>query len=137
VKAVADIGSDNWAAVAELFPNRNARQCRDRWSNYLSPSVENGPWTADEEELLIKKHAELGTAWKYITRFFPTRTDINIKSRWQQIQRRQRKVPEVPVVVKVEEKPEKERKPDDLFEGMWREVATDDLLARIFFNGSY
>jgi hypothetical protein len=39
----------------------------------------------------MNKHSEYGASWKRIAAFFPTRTDINIKSRWQLIQRRLRK----------------------------------------------
>jgi hypothetical protein len=89
--AVDDLGTDSWAAVAARVAGRSPRQCRERWCNYLAPNVDNGPWTPAEEELLISKQAELGAAWKQISRFFPCRTDINIKSHWHQIQRRRRR----------------------------------------------
>jgi hypothetical protein len=59
--------------------------------NYLSPEVGNGPWTAEEEKLLLEKYRELGAVWKHIASFFISRTDINVKSRWQLMQRRARK----------------------------------------------
>lgn len=49
-------GTSNWIPISKQMPGRNARQCRDRWLNYLSPDVVNGPWTAEEDELLVKKY---------------------------------------------------------------------------------
>jgi hypothetical protein len=88
---VREHGSSDWHRVARLIPGRNARQCRDRWLNYLSPDVGNGPWSPEEEVLLLQKHGECGAAWKHIASCFVGRTDINVKSRWLLIQRRMRK----------------------------------------------
>lgn len=90
-KLVKTYGTNNWQSISAQIPGRNARQCRDRWLNYLSPDVVNGPWTAEEEELLVEKYKEFGPSWKQIATFFPTRTDINIKSRWNLIKRRDQK----------------------------------------------
>jgi hypothetical protein len=87
-RIVGELGHDDWDMVAQHLPGRNARQCRDRWLNYLSPDVTNGPWTAADEALLVEKYNEFGATWKHIATFFPTRTDINVKSRWQLMQRR-------------------------------------------------
>jgi hypothetical protein len=70
------------------MPGRNARQCKDRWHNFLSPDVINGPWTDEEEALLCSKFGALGNSWKLIATFFPGRTEINVKSHWQVMQRR-------------------------------------------------
>lgn len=90
-KLVKTYGTNNWQSISTQIPGRNARQCRDRWLNYLSPDVVNGPWTAEEEELLVEKYKEFGPSWKQIATFFPTRTDINIKSRWNLRERRIKK----------------------------------------------
>jgi hypothetical protein len=88
---VRDLGTSDWQEIADHLPGRNPRQCRDRWVYYLSPEVGNGPWTVEEETLLLAKHNELGSSWKRIAPFFPGRTDINVKSRFLLIQRRLRK----------------------------------------------
>jgi hypothetical protein len=90
-RIVSGLGTDDWHAIARLMPGRNPRQCRDRWLNYLSPEVTNGPWTAADDQLLAVKYSECGAAWRHIATFFPMRTDINVKSRWQLMQRRARK----------------------------------------------
>jgi hypothetical protein len=72
----------NWECVAEQLPGRTARQCRERWANYLCPQVRTGPWTRDEDDLLIAQLAQLGHAWTAISRCFHGRSDNDIKNRW-------------------------------------------------------
>jgi hypothetical protein len=90
-KAVADVVVSDWQRIARRVPGRNARQCKERWLNYLSPAVGNDPWTPEEDQLLTRKYREIGPRWKHIAVFFKGRTDINVKSRWKVIQRRKRR----------------------------------------------
>jgi hypothetical protein len=91
VSLVHQFGTECWAKVAKLISGRNARQCRDRWLNYLSPEVSFAPWTTDEEAILTRKFIEFGPRWRVIASFFSTRSDVNIKNHWQLMQRRARR----------------------------------------------
>ena len=73
---------ETWIAVAEQLPGRTARQCRDRWVNYLSPSNKNGPWSHEEDQLLAEKYVEHGPQWTTIAKFFDGRSENNVKNRW-------------------------------------------------------
>jgi hypothetical protein len=84
---ICEKGPTDWDWIASRMPGRNIRQCRERWSNYLSPAVNQRPWTRDEDLLLLAKVQEHGFLWKLIPTFFNSRTDINVKSRWNLIQR--------------------------------------------------
>lgn len=84
-------GTYDWKSISEFVKGRGPRQCRDRYLKYLSPEVVNGPWTHEEEELLVEKYNIFGSSWKLIATFFPTRTDVNIKSKWKKMQRRMNK----------------------------------------------
>jgi hypothetical protein len=66
---------------------KNARQCKERWTNYLSPGINTAAWTRDEEALLIQKYAEFGPRWVAITKFFPNRTDSMLKNRFNRLRR--------------------------------------------------
>jgi hypothetical protein len=136
-RAVEDLGANSWDAVADRVTGRNPRQCRDRWRYYLAPDVDNGPWTSADEELLISKQEELGPAWKKISRFFPCRTDINVKSRWHQIQRRLRRrtrAADDGTSSVVDRRPELE----SAFDEIWKtHMTTDDTVADILYGGWY
>lgn len=75
-------GSKNWTLIAEMMPMRNARQCKDRFTNYLSPMINLKPWSPEEDSLLIQKVKECGPKWVQISRFFEGRSDNNLKNRW-------------------------------------------------------
>ncbi|OHS96680.1 Transcription factor WER [Tritrichomonas foetus] len=82
-KLVEKYGEHRWAFVASKMKNRNTRQCRERWINYLSPLAVNGKWTDEEDEHLREKVHTIGRKWKLISKSFPGRTDINIRNRWK------------------------------------------------------
>jgi hypothetical protein len=73
----------DWTEVAALLPGRNARQCRDRWSNYVNPKIESAPWTQEEEELLEAKFRQYGSKWYQIGAFFPNRSKAQLKCQWR------------------------------------------------------
>ena len=72
----------NWKLVSSFMPNRSSRQCRERYINYLSPDLKNEPWTEEEDNLLMTKASELGPKWSKILSFFPTRSYVSVKNRW-------------------------------------------------------
>jgi hypothetical protein len=90
-KLVGDYGENDWQTIARKMPRRNPRQCKERWFNYLSPSINARPWTDSEDDLLLAKVNAYGFVWRQIASFFDSRTDIGIRNRWQLIQRRMRR----------------------------------------------
>lgn len=84
-------GAKDWRLISSMMPGRNPRQVRERWYTYLSPDVNKKPWTEEEESLLIEKQKEFGNKWKHIASFFDKRTDINVKSKYHQLERQQKK----------------------------------------------
>jgi hypothetical protein len=87
---VERLGTTDWSVIARQMRGRNTRQCRERWQNYLRPGIRNGPWTQQEEELLLVKYVEYGPLWRTIATFLPPRTDIDIKNYWNRRLRRLR-----------------------------------------------
>jgi hypothetical protein len=79
---VQQFGESNWKQVASKLGTRNFRQCRERWKNYLSPTICKDPWAPEEDRLLQEKYNELGSQWCVIAKFFPSRTDVSLKNRW-------------------------------------------------------
>lgn len=83
IKQLVNIfGTHNWSIIAQFIEGRTAKQCRDRYSNYLIPGYFQGEWSKEEDELLIKLYNELGSKWSNIKKYFPQRSSNNIKNRW-------------------------------------------------------
>ncbi|OHS95758.1 hypothetical protein TRFO_38113 [Tritrichomonas foetus] len=72
----------NWTEVSKHFTNRNARQCRDRWTNYLNQDINNGPWSPEEDQMLATLYNQYGPKWATISKFFDKRRENNVKNRW-------------------------------------------------------
>lgn len=89
---VVQHGVNQWDAVAKALEHRTPRQCRDRWKHYLSPHVSHNEFTIDEDKNLIHLCMTLGPQWSALTKFFPGRTDVNLKNRWNKLQRNYRKL---------------------------------------------
>jgi hypothetical protein len=71
-----------WAIVASHMKNRNGKQVRDRYINYLLPNIKTDLWTEAEDQLLINLTYEHGNKWKQISTFIPGRTENQVKSRY-------------------------------------------------------
>jgi hypothetical protein len=78
----------NWASISSMMGTRNARQCRERYNNYLSPELRRDEWTEKEDQLLMQKHNELGPKWNQISKFFDGRSDIALRNRHMALLRR-------------------------------------------------
>jgi hypothetical protein len=70
----------NWKVIGSLMGNRTPRQCRERYKNYLAPSVRIDPWTAEEEALLVTKYREMGPKWSQMAPLFNRRTPVSLKN---------------------------------------------------------
>ena len=81
----------DWNQIAAKMPNRNPRQCRERWQNYLDPHLTQNEWTEEEDKLIIQKQEELGPRWNAIARFFKGRSGNSIRNRYLMIQRHNEK----------------------------------------------
>uniref|UniRef100_A0A0A9HAP1 Myb39 n=1 Tax=Arundo donax TaxID=35708 RepID=A0A0A9HAP1_ARUDO len=83
VEYIGQHGHPNWRALprqAGLL--RCGKSCRLRWINYLRPDIKRGNFTADEEDLIVRLHQELGNRWSAIAAQLPGRTDNEIKNVW-------------------------------------------------------
>lgn len=50
-----------WIDVALAMRNgRTAKQCRDRWQNYLRPGIKKGHWTKAEEVQIREMYRTMG-----------------------------------------------------------------------------
>lgn len=81
----------NWGDVAIHIPGRTAKQCRERWSNHLDPSIKRSAWTAEEDALLERLVEAIGSKWASISRKLPGRTENAVKIRAKSLERQRRR----------------------------------------------
>jgi Myb-like DNA-binding domain len=65
----------NWVLVSEQIKNRTDIQCRERYCNVLSPSINNSHWALCEDIKLMLLVMLYGKKWSKIARFIKGRTD--------------------------------------------------------------
>ena len=87
IKLVQLTGVGKWKLISSYFPNRNSRQCKERWNNFLNPDINKKPWTEEEDKLLFEKYEEFGSQWKVISTFFNQRTHISLRNRMMKLKR--------------------------------------------------
>jgi Myb-like DNA-binding domain len=46
--------------ASKLCSGRTAKQCRDRYQNYLRDGIKKGDWTVEESELIKDMYATFG-----------------------------------------------------------------------------
>ena len=56
------LGVGRWADLARQMdpPVRTGKQCRERWHNHLSPSVDKNEWTEEEDRVIAEGVARMG-----------------------------------------------------------------------------
>ena len=81
-KGVEIYGIKNWSAVAALVPNRNSKQCRERWIDQLNPNLKRDGWTPQEDQQLLMLQKRYGNLWVKIARFLPGSSSNAIKNRY-------------------------------------------------------
>eukprot|EP01032_Pedospumella_encystans_P032925 gene32925-37189_t len=87
LRGVVVEGYDHWGKVAEKMPGRTAKQCRERWSNYLDPGLLKTPFTQAEDEKLMLLQRMNGNKWALISREMPGRTENSVKLRFNSLKK--------------------------------------------------
>jgi len=77
-------GARKWGRIAQMVPNRTAKQCRERWNNHINPSVLKGPWTKEEDRIILSWISKVGCKWAHISKYLPGRTDSAVANRYHQ-----------------------------------------------------
>ena len=75
-------GRKNWTTCAKMIGNgRSGRSCKDRWYNVLSLLHDSESFTPRDDLRLLLLVSKLGTKWSLLIRFFPNKSENQIKNR--------------------------------------------------------
>jgi hypothetical protein len=93
ILAAVELYGFRWNIIAaEAFTNRNAKQIRDRYINYLDPKIKKDKFTVEEDLLILELHGKYGNKWSYMRQFIPHRSSDMIKNRFNSSIRRNMKL---------------------------------------------
>ena len=88
IESVKIHGTKNWIAVASLVPDRNSKQCRERWTAQLDPTLNHNEFTPQEDAVIILQHQANGPLWAKIASYLPGRSATAVKNRFNWLSRR-------------------------------------------------
>ncbi|XP_010519901.1 PREDICTED: myb-related protein 3R-1 [Tarenaya hassleriana] len=81
--AVERFKGKNWKKIAECFKDRTDVQCLHRWQKVLNPELVKGPWTKEEDDMIIQLVHKYGPKkWSTIARYLPGRIGKQCRERW-------------------------------------------------------
>ncbi|XP_052211248.1 transcription factor MYB3R-3-like [Diospyros lotus] len=81
--AVQKFHGKNWKKIAECVPYRTHYQCLHRWQKVLNPNLIKGPWTKEEDELIIELVSKQGNKkWSEVAKHLPGRIGKQCRERW-------------------------------------------------------
>lgn len=80
--ACLSAGMTLWSDVAKKAEGRTGKQCRERFTNNLDPTINKGAWTETEDAVLELAHGHWGNGWSKVARALPGRSVNMVKNRW-------------------------------------------------------
>lgn len=75
-------GLPNWAEISKAIGSRSSKQCRERWINYLDPSLNQNSWTTEEDAHLLQLQSQLGNQWASIAKHLAGRSENSVRGRY-------------------------------------------------------
>ncbi|XP_022857418.1 transcription factor MYB3R-1-like [Olea europaea var. sylvestris] len=80
--AVQRFKGKNWKKIAECFKDRTDVQCLHRWQKVLNPELVKGPWSKEEDEMIIHCVNKYGPKkWSTISKHVPGRIGKQCRER--------------------------------------------------------
>jgi len=84
--AVQRLGNKNWKQIAVHVSTRTSWQCSQRWLKVLKPGLVKGPWSTEEDDILMDKLKAVkpgeSVSWTAIAKAIPGRTAKQCRERY-------------------------------------------------------
>ncbi|XP_071932587.1 uncharacterized protein [Coffea arabica] len=81
--AVQRFNGKCWKKIAKCLPDRTDVQCLHRWQKVLNPELVKGPWTKEEDDLIVELVGKQGNKkWSEIAKQLPGRIGKQCRERW-------------------------------------------------------
>jgi hypothetical protein len=81
--AVVQHDYKNWKMVASHLPGKTEVQCLHRWTKVLNPELTKGPWTEEEDRLVLELVTKYGAKkWTFIASHLTGRIGKQCRERW-------------------------------------------------------
>ncbi|KAL3498418.1 hypothetical protein ACH5RR_041150 [Cinchona calisaya] len=82
-QAVQRFKGKNWKKIAECFKDRTDVQCLHRWQKVLNPELVKGPWSREEDEIIVELVNKYGPKkWSTIAQHLQGRIGKQCRERW-------------------------------------------------------
>ncbi|XP_010254092.1 PREDICTED: myb-related protein 3R-1-like isoform X2 [Nelumbo nucifera] len=82
-RAVQRYKGRNWKKIAECFKDRTDVQCLHRWQKVLNPELVKGPWSKEEDDIIVELVNKFGAKkWSIIAQALPGRIGKQCRERW-------------------------------------------------------
>lgn len=96
LEIIPRLGTQSWVDIAKELvdamkthhgqdpkgPQRTCKQCRQRWTNFLDPTVRRAHWTKEEDDKILEMVKLYGHKWSDISRQLNGRSEALVKNRW-------------------------------------------------------
>ncbi|KAL1925246.1 uncharacterized protein VTP21DRAFT_129 [Calcarisporiella thermophila] len=79
---------NQWALITRELPGRTSKWCANMWKYVIDPNVsKRQPWSEKEDEILLEGVKKYGRKWVEIVKLLPGRTQLQAKTRYDQVLR--------------------------------------------------
>lgn len=79
--------AEHWRIVSRMMGNRTVKQCKNRWTLILDPTINRTPWLESEDKFIMEQYRLNGAKWTDMSIVLDHRTPMQIRQRWEQLRR--------------------------------------------------
>lgn len=83
MKQLVEEYNERFDLISKHFPDRSDIQCQQRWQKVVNPELVKGPWTKEEDDMVLELVEKYGPKkWTLIARHLKGRIGKQCRERW-------------------------------------------------------